>query len=1543
MHTKQDGKPYGLIFCLFLSACIVATVSVAAAPAEAAQLHAFSAGIGSAGAGAGRVSLHPMETRTEGGRTVWRPPGSGVAVDRANGDIYLADSGNHRIDEFEPDGTFVRAFGWEVDSASPASELQSCTILTGCQAGSAGSEPGQLGAPTFVVADDDPSSPSYGDLYVASGVGVPGVDERQRVNVGATGGTFTLSFEGETTAPIPFNAIQGEVREALEALPAIGAGNVVVSGAAVHVEGGTFQNVNFTHTLGEADVPQMTADGSGLTGTAPSVEILSESTGSKFFPEVITKYGPQGELVESWGESGQLLILPVEATGSGDLAEGAAHGTGDLTSGSTAVTNVSTENGEFKVGQQIEGPGIPVDSHLTAVGAGTLTLSQAATTTASAASLRSNSRMITNVGTGTGAFKSGQEIRGAGLPAHTLVDEVGPTYLVLNTPATASGSGIALSASRPLGSEFIGLALGAGGRLAVGANQRAWLFDQAAAFLEEVPLGGFWSAANTGLALDAAGDIYGGGSENTVALTSPAGLDLGALYTTPRFTAEGGSESHFRSITAFARDPGIGDVYVDEGSSIQDISGQCEPSVNGCSSSQEFGAGQLSGGAGLTVSSDGTVYAADTEDGRIASFRVSLEANTGTATEVEAKSALLHATVDPRGGEVTTCRFQYGRSKTYGRTLPCLNGAGEEVGTESTPITETIQLHAEASGLKPGATYHFRLRARNSTGEEIHSEDVELETIALPLIEAAEAGEITAESATLKAKINPEGPAVTSCEVEWGTSTAYGGAVPCEPPSLPAGAEPVPIDAHLTGLQGQTTYHWRVVARDENGTEDSTDHTFVFLPGPPGEEVDQECGNEALREANGSTALADCRAYEMVTPQLKNGATVGTVFNAPPTSASEDGSRLMAPTLQCFGGASSCGAVRQTEGATYEFSRSASGWQATPLTAPAGLFTASTVLLESPDAPDQLLSVALPSTPPAPGREWLYGLGSGGSLSPIGPVAAAPGYFKGSYFGGLAVTADLSHFVYQASTLFWPAFDQSTGDSIYEYAGQNEEPFLVAVSGGKGSTDLISTCGSSLVGKEENRNLSADGRTVYFVVRPCAGGSGANAGIAVPQSTIYARIDGESADARTVKISGPAPEPACDSSCQAQPPASVEFAGDSADGSKFYFSSTQQLTDDATEGSENLYLYSDPQEQPLTGDHLTDVSAGDTSGQGPRVQGVMAVSPDGSRAYFVAKGLLAGANGEGVEPEEGQNNLYVYDAEEGATRFVATLPGGEPEQDQWASGIKANVTADGRYLLFTSRGALTPDATREGGPAQAYRYDAAADRLTRVSIGQLGFNDNGNAGSGAAEIAPASKSLYGVSGRPPLNPSMSSDGARVFFESPIGLTPSALDDVAINSHGALAENIYEWEQEGTGGCVQPAGCVYLISDGRDSSEAPDTQSSVALVGTDASGENVFFFTTDPLVPADGDTGVDIYDARVGGGFAPPPNAVPCETSEACHGEGTSEGPLQSAVTANFQGPEEGSGHPEKHKRHHKHKRHRKHKKHKKRAAKRANRRQGDGK
>jgi hypothetical protein len=95
--------------------------------------------------------------------------------------------------------------------------------------------------------------------------------------------------------------------------------------------------------------------------------------------------------------------------------------------------------------------------------------------------------------------------------------------------------------------------------------------------------------------------------------------------------------------------------------------------------------------------------------------------------------------------------------------------------------------------------------------------------------------------------------------------------------------------------------------------------------------------------------------------------------------------------------------------------------------------------------------------------------------------------------------------------------------------------------------------------------------------------------------------------------------------------------------------------------------------------------------------------------------------------------------------------------------------------------------------------------------------------------------------------------------------------------------------------------VYLISDGRDVSGHNH------LLGTDATGANVFFQTGDRLVPKDTDTQVDIYDARIcepeNGNpcIAEPPVALPPCDGENCHGIPEATPSLLAPGSASFNG------------------------------------------
>lgn len=111
-----------------------------------------------------------------------------------------------------------------------------------------------------------------------SGVPTNGTNEVQRITVTGTptGGTFTISWSGQTTAAIAYNATAAAVQSALEALSNIGVGEVAVSGGPLP---GAVVNVTFQNGLGGKDQVAMTTTDSFTGGSAPASAVTTPTAG----------------------------------------------------------------------------------------------------------------------------------------------------------------------------------------------------------------------------------------------------------------------------------------------------------------------------------------------------------------------------------------------------------------------------------------------------------------------------------------------------------------------------------------------------------------------------------------------------------------------------------------------------------------------------------------------------------------------------------------------------------------------------------------------------------------------------------------------------------------------------------------------------------------------------------------------------------------------------------------------------------------------------------------------------------------------------------------------------------------------------------------------------------------------------------------------------------------------------------------------------------------------------------------------------------------
>jgi hypothetical protein len=90
---------------------------------------------------------------------------------------------------------------------------------------------------------------------------------------------------------------------------------------------------------------------------------------------------------------------------------------------------------------------------------------------------------------------------------------------------------------------------------------------------------------------------------------------------------------------------------------------------------------------------------------------------------------------------------------------------------------------------------------------------------------------------TLDGEVNPEGRIVTGCLFEYGNSTSYGGSVPCVTVSggpVGVGSSPVAVSAQPVGLSPGVTYHYRIAATNDEGTNYGADESFITPPGVAG-------------------------------------------------------------------------------------------------------------------------------------------------------------------------------------------------------------------------------------------------------------------------------------------------------------------------------------------------------------------------------------------------------------------------------------------------------------------------------------------------------------------------------------------------------------------------------------------------------------------------------------------------------------------------------------------------------------------------------------
>jgi WD40-like Beta Propeller Repeat len=625
------------------------------------------------------------------------------------------------------------------------------------------------------------------------------------------------------------------------------------------------------------------------------------------------------------------------------------------------------------------------------------------------------------------------------------------------------------------------------------------------------------------------------------------------------------------------------------------------------------------------------------------------------------------------------------------------------------------------------------------------------------------------------------------------------------------------------------------------------------------------CANEANRAEQGVVGLAlpDCRAYELVspgsTPLVSSSGDVS--FGA---RAANAGNAMAYFSYYPFEGSPSSGWFFRARRGAAGWSLEAMSPQALPGAAPK-IICEATELNYSEDLLASNLRIGREIKQEYPGSSFcsqpqeeivpgeprgfanLLRQASPGApyeLVNLTPAGASP---ANAQFQD--ASDDLSHIAFGEEAELTP--EAPLGYNLYLWVGGTVRLVSFLPNGTPVRGDLVGATQHVTEGQASGGNfngiapitnaVSADGERVFFY----AGGS------------LYLRKNAGQPPTAAGPCSVTEPERACtvqvDVSHGAGNSGGGVFQYASTDGRRVFFTDESQLTfpSSAAAGKPALYEYN------VETRALADRTSGIT---GADVRGFSGAAKDGSRLYFVAKSALTGTqeNAQGEVAQSGQPNLYLL--EEGALTFIATLdPTADrsawnelpPQQGGLGLTLSTRTSPDGRYFAFNSVRGL---AGGSAGTRQIFLYDAVSGSLTCVSC-----LPGGGISSGPSALPSPIFSTEAEA--PAYLPRGLTDKGQLFFTTTQALLPADTDGVA---------DVYEYRE----------GELHLISDGTAAGPS-------FFFDADEGAGNVFFATSDALVRSDTDNVLNLYDARVGGGFAEPPAPVPpCAAGEPCRSVGS---------------------------------------------------------
>lgn len=214
------------------------------------------------------------------------------------------------------------------------------------------------------------------------------------------------------------------------------------------------------------------------------------------------------------------------------------------------------------------------------------------------------------------------------------------------------------------------------------------------------------------------------------------------------------------------------------------------------------------------------------------------EITTGGAEEVTVSSAKLTGSLAPDGFDAHYY-FQYGTSPgALIATSPIppvdAGNGGSGCMPPGGPLCNPVAAQTRITGLTSSTTYYYRIAATNAYGTAYGEERSLTTLVAPPIVDGQSVSAVQQTTAVVDALVNPNNPTgalATGFHVQYGTSTAYGASMPVPDALLNSRFGDVKVGVQLTGLQPNTTYHYRIVATNPTATPVfGPDQIFTTLP-----------------------------------------------------------------------------------------------------------------------------------------------------------------------------------------------------------------------------------------------------------------------------------------------------------------------------------------------------------------------------------------------------------------------------------------------------------------------------------------------------------------------------------------------------------------------------------------------------------------------------------------------------------------------------------------------------------------------------------------